>query len=115
MNPYEYLKPATKTLIQQTQQYLGEDTALAAQAGANSIITEQELGNSLEAGLSRIKKIHEENPQHQTLAVLAARVEYSGELTKTIENWFKASYGQSQDSFETETQALTEFFQTTHS
>lgn len=111
MTPHEYLKPATKTLIQQTQQHLGENAALAAQAGANSIITEQELGNSLEAGISRITKIHEDYPQHQTLAVLAAYVEHSGEITTPIENWLKNNYNQPQASFETETQALTELFQ----
>ena len=111
MTPHEYFKPATKTLIQQTQQHLGENAALAAQAGANSIITEQELGNSLEAGISRITKIHEDNSQHQTLAVLAAYVEHSGELTTPIENWLKNNYNQPQASFETETQALTELFQ----
>lgn len=115
MKIHEYLNTKTQTFIQQTEQNLGENAALAAQAGANSIITEQELGNTLEAGLGRIWKIHQGNRQYQTLATVAATMQYNDDPTKTIENWFTTNYNQPHASFENEQQALDAFFQSIQS
>lgn len=111
MQIHEYLNEKTKTFIHQTEQKLGEPAALAAQAGANSVTTEQELNNTLEAGLGRIWKIHEGNRQNQILATIGANIQYTDNTTETIENWFKTNYNQPHASFENEQQALDAFFQ----
>lgn len=56
MKIHTYLNPNAQGFIQQTEHHLGETTAQAAQAGANSILTEQELGNPFDEGLERIWK-----------------------------------------------------------
>lgn len=114
MKIHTYLNPNAQGFIQQTEQHLGETAAQVAQSGANSILTEQELGNSFDKGLERIWKIHEGNRKHQILATIAAHIQYSDNVTGTIENWFKTNYNQPHASFDSPQQAIDAFFQAIH-
>lgn len=111
MHIHEYLNSNAQGFIQQTEQHLGEIAAQAAQAGANSILTEQELGNSFDKGLERIWKIHEGNRKHQILATIAANIQFNNDVAQTIENWFKTNYNQPHASFDSSQQATDAFFQ----
>lgn len=111
MHIHKYLNSNAQGFIQQTEQHLGETAAQAAQAGANSILTEQELGNSFDKGLERIWKTHEGNRKHQILATIAAHIQYSDNVTGTIENWFKTNYNQPHASFDSSQHATDAFFQ----
>lgn len=111
MKIHPYLNSNAQGFVQQTEQHLGEIVAQAAQAGANGILTEQELGNPFNEGLERIWKTHEGNRKHQILATTAAHIQYSDNVTGTIENWFKTNYNQPQASFDSPQQATDAFFQ----
>lgn len=110
MTPHKYLSEATQWLIQYANDTINETTAESIQSGANTMLTEKELGNNETDALKRIEKIHEKDHTEQTMAIIGALTESSGDAKETLTTWIKTNLNQPNASFKTSAQAADAFF-----